>query len=116
MSWYRRSNRVPMRCLSSVKGASTPSSIASKPSSYCPPDASSWAAGVESFIRSRTRAANSLRSPSLPGSRLSGRSTTSCEEEPMKDSLPWLDQLRELVNQQGLPPQYVERLFEELRD
>ncbi len=34
----------------------------------------------------------------------------------MKDSLPWLEQLRELVNRQGLPPQYMERLFEELSD
>jgi hypothetical protein len=34
----------------------------------------------------------------------------------MRGSLPWLDQLRELVKQQGLPPQYVERLFEELND
>jgi hypothetical protein len=34
----------------------------------------------------------------------------------MRDSLPWLEQLRELVNRQRLPPQYVERLVEELSD
>jgi hypothetical protein len=34
----------------------------------------------------------------------------------MRGSLPWLEQLRELVNRQGLPPQYLERLFEELSD
>jgi hypothetical protein len=34
----------------------------------------------------------------------------------MRDSLPWLEQLRELVNRQGLPPQYLERLVEELSD
>ena len=34
----------------------------------------------------------------------------------MRGSLPWLEQLRELVNRQGLPPQCMERLFEELSD
>ena len=35
----------------------------------------------------------------------------------MKGSRPWLEQLREqLVKQQGLPPQYAERLLEELSD
>ena len=34
----------------------------------------------------------------------------------MRSSLPWLEQLREFVKQQGLPPQYLERLFEELSD
>jgi hypothetical protein len=40
----------------------------------------------------------------------------SCEEEQMRGSLAWLEQLRELVNRQGLAPQYLERLFEELSD
>jgi hypothetical protein len=34
----------------------------------------------------------------------------------MRGSLPWLEQLRELVNQRRLPPQYIERLVEELSD
>jgi len=34
----------------------------------------------------------------------------------MRGSLPWLEQVHELVKQQGLPPQYVERLLEELSD
>jgi hypothetical protein len=40
----------------------------------------------------------------------------SCEEERMMVSPPWLEELREQVRQQGLPPQYVERLLQELSD